>query len=331
MRRDLAGIRADARGFASVGASRGSGRPADGARGGKAQGPGQGTRSKLKKKSRPDSAAPPLREAMKALVRKVHPDLFRSGCFPVENAAEINDESLRTIQGVLDAVTKSRSIPHAGIRRLRFYVRDAEAPEGVRLVAFKFKTTGGDCRNLVARQLTRLFEEVGVPSEFRWEEGDWVNDPDAAVNASNRGDEPGLAGGAEGRGPTKNARGVDAKTLMGALKHNDKLFELIAAVPWIPEPEGDDRVRAIHREVIPKLLSNGWEITANGAVDKIWAGERDEGVLLDGLDAASGLAVSAIVKHARNFERQLGAPTGKKRANFYPTRAGEGGGEAEAA
>ena len=35
-----------------------------------------------------------------------------------------------------------------------------------------FKTTGGDCRNLVAKQLATLFAAVGVPSEFQWGEGD---------------------------------------------------------------------------------------------------------------------------------------------------------------
>ena len=118
-------------------------------------------------------------------MRKVHPDLFASG---PAGASEVNDDSLKTIQGVLDAVTKSKSIPDAGIKRLRFYVRDESAPEGTRVVPFTFKTTGGDCRNLVARQLTQLFDAVGVPSAFKWEPGDWEHSPKSAENASNRGD-----------------------------------------------------------------------------------------------------------------------------------------------
>ena len=138
---------------------------------------------------RKDTAAsratpPPLKDAMRRLVRAVHPDLFASG--PV-GASAVNDESLKTIQGVLDAVTKSRTIPDAGIKRLRFFVRDAEAPEGVRVVTQNFKTTGGDCRNLVAKQLAALFAAVGVPSEFQWGEGDWTRDPESAPNARNRG------------------------------------------------------------------------------------------------------------------------------------------------
>ena len=115
----------------------------------------------------------------------------------------------------------------------------------------------------MASQLTRLFEEVGVPSEFRWEPGDWDNDPDTATNASNRGDDAshamgdsqspavsdhatgargdgggGGGGGGGGDGQNQNQNQKRPKDLMGALKVNDKLFEAIAAVPWIPEPDG---------------------------------------------------------------------------------------------
>lgn len=291
--------------------------------------------------------APPLRDAMRALVRKVHPDLFASG---PAGASEVNDDSLKTIQGVLDAVTKSKSIPDAGIKRLRFYVRDESAPEGTRVVPFTFKTTGGDCRNLVARQLTQLFDAVGVPSAFKWEPGDWEHNPESADNASNRGDvakgwnlypvarghetddaarlrsdaesdsEPGRsASSASSSSSSSSARSTGAGrggTLMGALRINDKLFEAIAAVPWIPEPQGDDRVRAINAEIVPRLAKEGWDVSREN-IERIWRGERDDASVMEGLDAASGLALSAIIRHARNFDRVYGTPA-KPRVRFYP-------------
>ena len=137
------------RGFASVKGGRASrGEP----RASRERGGGGGKsakRGKAKGASSASSDAPPLREVLKNLVRVVHPDLFASS--GPEGAAEANDESLKVIQGVLDAVTKSKSIPNAGIKRLKFYVKDADAPDGVRAVPFKFKTTGGDCRNLGKR------------------------------------------------------------------------------------------------------------------------------------------------------------------------------------
>ena len=43
-------------------------------------------------------------------------------------------------------------------------------------------------------------------------------------------------------------------------------------------------------------------------------------MVMDGVDAASGLALGAIIKHAKNFDRALGKPT-KERLNFYPSKA----------
>tara|TARA_B110000977_G_scaffold185279_1_gene249936 strand:+ start:19930 stop:21054 length:1125 start_codon:yes stop_codon:yes gene_type:complete len=293
---------------------------------------------------------PPLKDAMRKLVRKVHPDLFASG---PPGASAVNDESLKTIQGVLDAVTKSKQIPDAGIKRLKFFVKDVEKPEGVRVVPFTFKTTGGDCRNLVARQLEVLFEQVGVQSEFSWNPGDWQHDPDNADNAQARGD---VAKGWDlypaARGHTDNGNnnhennmntdateptydgtdtnestGTDSTDLRkmsrkrkaelhGALKVNDKLFEAIAAVPWIPEPAGDDRVFTINEEIIPRLSKEGWRVSKQ-VIERIWRGERDDACVMDGVDAASGLALQAIVKHAKNFDRAYGTPN-MPRKNWYP-------------
>ena len=103
---------------------------------------------------------------------------------------------------------------------------------------------------------------------------------------------------------------------MAALKINDRLFEAIAAVPWIPEPHGDDRVRAINEEIVPRLAKEGWALDRR-VLERIWRGERDDAAVMDGVDAASGLALQAIVKHARAFDRAYGKPA-RERANFYP-------------
>ena len=291
--------------------------------------PGAPPRSGKKTESAPPRTPPPLKDAMRRLVRAVHPDLFASG---PAGASAVNDESLKTIQGVLDAVTKSRVIPDAGIKRLKFYVRDAAAPEGVRVVTQNFKTTGGDCRNLVAKQLKELFSAVGVSSEFRWNEGDWTHDPESATNARARGDVakgwdlyPAARSHADASSSSSRFRDRDVRDrdekkrradLHGALKVNDKLFEAIAAVPWIPEPVGDDRVRAINDEIVPRLEKEGWRVSRD-VIERIWRGERNDASVMDGVDAASGLALSAIVRHSRNFDRAYGKPNAP-RINFYP-------------
>lgn len=270
--------------------------------------------NKSKGQSSAESSVP-LKDAMAKLVAKVHPDLFASG---PAGAGETNDESLKAIQTVLDSVTRDKTTPNAGIKRLKFFVHDDESPEGVRVVPFSFKTTGGDCRNLVARQLRDVMAKVGVPGDFRWDPGDWdVRDSSGYVARSHN--------------PWSNVKGVDYSNsnggddaaggrkrgdLVAALKINDRLFEAIAAVPWIPEPQGDDRVRAINEEIVPRLAKEGWALDRR-VLERIWRGERDDAAVMDGVDAASGLALQAIVKHARAFDRAYGKPA-RERANFYP-------------
>ena len=74
---------------------------------------------------------------------------------------------------------------------------------------------------------------------------------------------------------------------------NDKLFEAIAAVPWIPEPVGDDRVRAINDEIVPRLEKEGWRVSRD-VIERIWRGERDDAILLgEGASDRQGLLADA--------------------------------------
>jgi hypothetical protein len=254
---------------------------------------------------------------MAELVSKVHPDLFASG---PAGAGETNDESLKAIQTVLDSVTRDKTTPNAGIKRLKFFVMDDESPQGVRVVPFSFKTTGGDCRNLVAKQLKDVMAKVGTSSDFRWDVGDWEVRADAGYVARSQNPWSNVKGtsyddetGEDGSVETNRRRRGD---LMAALKIADGLFEAIAAVPWIPEPQGDDRVRVINAEIVPRLAKEGWALDKD-RVERIWRGERDDASVMDGLDAASGLALQAIVKHARAFDRAYGKPA-RERTDFYP-------------
>ena len=47
-------------------------------------------------------------------------------------------------------------------------------------------------------------------------------------------------------------------------------------------------------------------------MEAIWRGERDEKILLDGLDGGSALAVLSILKHAKNLDRLYGPPPARK-------------------
>ena len=94
-----------------------------------------------------------------------------------------------------------------------------------------------------------------------------------------------------------------------ALKDLDPALEAIAAVAWLPDVEKDakegERKRIVQYEVIPHLVREGWNLKGE-TLEAIWRGERDEKILLDGIDGGSALAVLAILKHTKNLERMYG-------------------------
>ena len=97
--------------------------------------------------------------------------------------------------------------------------------------------------------------------------------------------------------------------LRGALSSTGSGGEAIAAVAWLPDVEKDakegDRKRFVQYEVIPHLVREGWNLKGE-TLEAIWRGERDEKILLDGIDGGSALAVLAILKHTKNLERMYG-------------------------
>ena len=109
-------------------------------------------------------ATPTLRQSMTALVRLVHPDVL-AATHPEH--ARANGDALAQLQGTLDGVRKRRErLPGAGVRRLRFYVRDDARAEGVRDVGFTLRTTGGDCQERGAkgsgRRCSRRWGSSGI-------------------------------------------------------------------------------------------------------------------------------------------------------------------------
>jgi len=263
--------------------------------------------------------APSLKANMTALVRLVHPDVL-SSTHP--ELAKANAEALAYVQGTLDGVQKSKTLPGAKVMRLRFYVRDGARANGVREVPFTLRTTGGDCRNVVARDLGSLFASVGIARSFSWAEMDWsTTRSEEEVEEENRrrreyketsrssahdeGDEevPQAYRQPMPGNPSTREQPMD---IHRAMKEMDTAFEAIAACAWLTEADAE-RKRIVQFEVIPHIVNQGW-VLKGPTLEAIWRGERDERVLIDGLDGGSALAILAVLKHAKNLERMYGAP-----------------------
>ncbi|MBA3468848.1 MAG: hypothetical protein H0T53_04300 [Herpetosiphonaceae bacterium] len=69
----------------------------------------------------------------------------------------------------------------------------------------------------------------------------------------------------------------------------DPLLQAIAAVAL-----GDDQPRADIEATLPQLEANGWRLVE--PVQRIWAGERDEMVLMAGLDESDATLISYVLE-----------------------------------
>ena len=243
-------------------------------------------------------------------------------------------------QGLLSTVTKSRdSHPPAAVRTLRFHVQDTGG--GVRVVQQVLRTTGGDCRKVVASSLSDLFGKLGLPRAFRWGEGAWdVLSQSARDERDNRGGETSAdlqheqaepepivaaqpteasvppaydaAAVARPRKPTLRDAQGQPQDLAAALRSLDPLLNAIAAVPWLPhDAAGGERRHYIIHHALGELTAQGWALERGAA--KVWAGARNADALAAeeealGVDAASAQALKMVVFHARQLEKELGPP-----------------------
>lgn len=110
-------------------------------------------------------AKPELKETLKRLFMKIHPDLFHRE----EEIRRTNDASFQALQEFLQgirAIDLSEGYPPPRTQRLDFFLRDAAANNGYRRVALVLRTTGGDCRSVVQRSLCSFFAECGLSAEF---------------------------------------------------------------------------------------------------------------------------------------------------------------------
>ena len=69
----------------------------------------------------------------------------------------------------------------------------------------------------------------------------------------------------------------------------DPLLQAIAAVAL-----GDELPRADIEATLPQLEANGWRLTE--PTQRIWAGERDEMVLMSGLDESDAILISYVLE-----------------------------------
>lgn len=132
---------------------------------------GLSSHERLRQRQTEAPALPKVSAIMKRLYMKVHPDFFRNH----PELQEVNDDSFQRLSGFFSTIEKDDTFPPASRQELTFYVRDEQgvSAESVKTVMLTLVTTGGNCKRVVGRTLSEFFEQVGLPTEFEWDDKYW--------------------------------------------------------------------------------------------------------------------------------------------------------------
>ncbi|KAI9979652.1 hypothetical protein PInf_028202 [Phytophthora infestans] len=269
-----------------------------------------------KMKSQKGGKVPMLKDTLRKLYLRTHPDLF--GRYPEQQRA--NEESYKELLGILDAIEKHNEFPPAKTLVLPFFLKTPVEGE-FKEVDLQLRTTGGACNTLVEEALGRFFGECGLPEVFQWGEGSWGKavGKDAVENSNLGFDKEEEAREeaeaavtcqeqAEQAAPAYNPD--DGKTTMEdasiekVLEELNEVFEIIAAVPLMDEEEyGEVREHFEKGRGLDEIDERGYRIKAG--THMIWKGERDLKKVACGADTDSALILQRILLHTLNIERKV--------------------------
>ncbi|KAG1688985.1 hypothetical protein DVH05_002870 [Phytophthora capsici] len=273
-----------------------------------------------KMKSQKGGKVPMLKDTLRKLYLRTHPDLF--GRYPEQQRA--NEESYKELLGILDAIEKHNEFPPAKTLVLPFFLKTPVEGE-FKEVDLQLRTTGGACNTLVEEALGVFFGECGLPPAFQWGEGSWGKGvgKDAVENSNLGFDKEEEARekarkGAEAAAkreevvgdsaqvfkPDDSATTMEDASIENLLSELNEVFEIIAAVPLMDEEEyGELREHFEKGRGLNEIDERGYNIKAG--THKIWKGERDLKKVTEGVDTDSALILQRIMLHTLNIERKV--------------------------
>ncbi|CEG47189.1 T-cell activation inhibitor, mitochondrial [Plasmopara halstedii] len=280
-----------------------------------------------KMKNEKHGKIPMLKETLRKLYLRTHPDLF--GRYP--NQQRANEESYKELLGILDAIEKHNEFPPAKTLSLPFFLKTPVEGE-FQEVKLRLRTTGGACNTLVEEALGRFFGECSLPEVFQWGEGSWGKgvgkdavensnlgfdeDEEAREKARKEADtlamhEEQLERSAPAFNPDDSGTTMADVPIENLLTELNEVFEIIAAVPLMDEEEyGELREHFEKGRGLDEINERGYSITAG--THKIWKGERNLAIIADGVDTDSALILQRILLHTLNIERKRREPVRKQ-------------------
>ncbi|GMF80426.1 unnamed protein product [Phytophthora fragariaefolia] len=268
-------------------------------------------------KSQQGAKVPLLKDTLRKLYLRTHPDLF--GRYPPQQRA--NEESYKELLGILDAIEKHNEFPPAKTLVLPFFLKTPVEGQ-FKEVDLRLRTTGGACNTLVEEALGRFFGECGLPQAFQWGEGSWGKavGKDAVENSNlgfDRDEEAREKAAAEAEREEQIRQSAPAynpvdrsapedQSIESVLNELDDRLQLIAAMPYLDEEDKDQLAIKVHFEQgtgLDELEAQGYTVKS-GAI-MIWQGERDLNTIVKGVDADSAIILQRILLHTLDIEKQL--------------------------
>lgn len=109
----------------------------------------------------------------------------------------------------------------------------------------------------------------------------------------------------------KEAASAQVDALAADLEKLNPLLQAVALVPWMmhakEDPKSLEKAEIVKTKVLDELESWGWDV--RGPVRKIWAGERDEKVLVKGKEGGTVAAIQTLLMHAKAGDEAMGKKT----------------------
>lgn len=125
-------------------------------------------RKNLRKMKSGAAQVPLLKDTLRKLYLRTHPDLF--GQYPAQQ--QQNEASYKELLGILDSIEKHNEFPPAKTLELPFFLKTPVEGQ-FKEVDLRLRTTGGACNTLVEEALGKFFGDCGLPAVFQWGEGSW--------------------------------------------------------------------------------------------------------------------------------------------------------------
>lgn len=104
---------------------------------------------------------------LRQFYKQTHPDILRASN---SEFADINDQSWKTLNGILSTIKEVNSYPPQMVKTIPFHMRSSSSKTGFKQVDLRIRTAGGDCKKQLTVTLQNFFveSEISPDGKFQW-------------------------------------------------------------------------------------------------------------------------------------------------------------------